>query len=135
MKDVLERAGITGKISMSGNGYPVCWHSGKVRYVHQVVCETFHGPKPEGMEVLHLDDDKTNYDPSNLKWGTPSENRKMARGRGKNTRHKLTMPDVAQIRAFRRIKPYGYAPIMAEKFGISVHHVYEVARGRRGIWT
>jgi hypothetical protein len=126
---------IKGKINVSGNGYPVCWHSGKVRYVHEVVCEAFHGPRPEGMEVLHLDDDKTNYDPSNLRWGTSSENRKMARGRGKNTRHKLTMADVAQIRAFRRIKPYGYAPIMAEKFDLTVQHIRDVAVAKKGIWT
>ena len=121
------------KISMSGNGYPVVYKDGKVRHVHELVCEAVHGPRPEGMEVLHLDDDPTNNNPTNLRWGTRSENMKMVRGKAKN--HKLNHLDVAQIRAFRRVKPYGYAPIMAEKFNVTVQHIRDVAVGKGGLWA
>jgi hypothetical protein len=42
--------------------------------VHVAVAEAFLGPRPEGLEVRHLDDDKSNNYLSNLAWGTPTEN-------------------------------------------------------------
>lgn len=42
--------------------------------VHQLVAETFVGPRPDGLEVRHLDGDYTNNRLSNLKYGTKSEN-------------------------------------------------------------
>lgn len=36
------------------------------KVVHVLVCLAFHGPKPSGYEVRHLDDIKTNNIPSNL---------------------------------------------------------------------
>lgn len=43
-------------------------------YMHHVVAELAHGPRPEGLDVLHRDDVKANNDPSNLYYGTESEN-------------------------------------------------------------
>lgn len=45
-----------------------------VTYVHYIVCRTFHGPRPDGHQTRHLDDDKSNCSASNLCWGTPAEN-------------------------------------------------------------
>lgn len=42
--------------------------------IHRLICTAFHGECPEGMECLHIDDDKLNNTPSNLKWGTRSQN-------------------------------------------------------------
>ena len=43
--------------------------------IARLVCEAFHGPAPEGKNlVLHGDDDPANNKPSNLKWGTSEEN-------------------------------------------------------------
>lgn len=42
--------------------------------VHVLVALAFHGPRPEGMEVRHLDGTRTNNRPENLAWGTHSEN-------------------------------------------------------------
>lgn len=44
------------------------------RYIHHLVAESFHGVRPDGMEVRHLDGDPTNNAAANLKWGTSSEN-------------------------------------------------------------
>lgn len=60
------------------NGYlhfGVCIH-GKQHgaYAHQMVCEAFHGPAPEGQEVRHLNGDPSDNRPENLCWGTKSEN-------------------------------------------------------------
>jgi hypothetical protein len=42
--------------------------------VHVLVCEAFHGPRPEGMQVRHLNGNETDNRASNLAWGTRSEN-------------------------------------------------------------
>lgn len=44
------------------------------RYVHVIVLEAFLGPRPDGLEALHFDDDPTNNTVPNLRWGTRSEN-------------------------------------------------------------
>lgn len=43
--------------------------------VHRMVLEAFVGPCPEGMEALHWNDTPGENYLTNLRWGTPSENR------------------------------------------------------------
>jgi hypothetical protein len=47
---------------------------GNSRLVHQLVCEAFHGSRPEGLEVRHLDGDCVNNAATNVAWGTRSQN-------------------------------------------------------------
>lgn len=43
--------------------------------VHILVCQEFNGPPPYiGAQVRHLDDNKSNFDPSNLCWGNATNN-------------------------------------------------------------
>lgn len=42
--------------------------------VHILVCEAWHGMRPEGMVCRHLDGNPTNNSPDNLTWGTHAEN-------------------------------------------------------------
>ncbi len=52
-------------------------HFGNMK-VHRLVCEAFHGPAPFARAVvIHLDEDATNNQPSNLRWGTQKENLNM----------------------------------------------------------
>jgi len=45
------------------------------RKVHTLVTTAFHGPRPSpAHQVRHLDGDKANNRPSNLRWGTAIEN-------------------------------------------------------------
>jgi hypothetical protein len=39
-----------------------------------LVCEAFHGPRPEGCQCMHLDGNPQNNNISNLAWGTIYEN-------------------------------------------------------------
>lgn len=50
---------------------------GNSRLVHQLVLEAFVGPRPEGMEVLHLNHQPTDNRLANLRYGTRSENLRM----------------------------------------------------------
>lgn len=43
-------------------------------HVHELVCRAFHGKPKAGQVVLHKDDDRSNNRPSNLRWGSQSEN-------------------------------------------------------------
>lgn len=44
------------------------------RTVHSLVAEAFIGPRPQGLQVRHLDGTKENNCKENLKYGTPLEN-------------------------------------------------------------
>lgn len=45
------------------------------RMVHQVVCHQWHGPRPSAQhEVCHINGDKLDNRPENLRWGTRKDN-------------------------------------------------------------
>ena len=46
----------------------------KNRLVHQLILETFVGPRPLGMQALHKDDNRSNNHLDNLYWGTHLQN-------------------------------------------------------------
>lgn len=59
-------------------GYPtvVLYRCGgrRTQYIHHLVAEAFIGPRPEGLEIRHLDGDPANCVVANLAYGTQSEN-------------------------------------------------------------
>lgn len=95
---------------------------GKRQYVHSLICEAFHGPRPPGMECRHLDDDGENNRPDNLAWGMSAENKADALRNGRralgarNGRSKLNWPIVDSIReeTARGEKPV----VLARKHGV-----------------
>lgn len=66
------------KTSLNGKGYPCVVLYGpdgpKNFKVHNIVALVFHGPRPEGMVARHLDGNQLNNVPSNIVYGTYSEN-------------------------------------------------------------
>lgn len=96
----------------------------KSRRVHQLVCEAFHGVKPEGHQVAHNDGDKLNNRPENLRWATPRENchDKYQHGRMHQSSgeldgmHKLKTDQVLEIR--RRYAAGEAQPVLAKEFGV-----------------
>lgn len=87
------------------DGYPrVCVpHNGGARrsvHVHVLVASAFLGPRPEGHDVAHVDDDRANPRLENLLYITHAENMASVDVSGeRNGRAKLTEKDVAAIRA------------------------------------
>lgn len=75
--------------------------------VHSIIWEAFNGPVPKGLEINHIDLDKTNNALSNLELLTHKENVQHAyrvgnfeKNRGeKNPRAKLTSQQVREIRS------------------------------------
>lgn len=90
-------------------GYPTVSHYPGGKHcpigVHIVVCETFHGPAPEGHEVAHEDGDPGNPRAGNLRWSTHADNMadKVRHGTAQqgeaSANHKLTESEVLSIRA------------------------------------
>lgn len=53
---------------------------GKLRFEHCVVWENANGVIPDGMQIHHIDHDKTNNDLSNLQLVTPLEHKRIHSG-------------------------------------------------------
>jgi len=56
------------------DGYLRAWHNGRLHLLHRVIAELALGPCPDGMQVDHMDGDKLNNNPLNLRYCSPSQN-------------------------------------------------------------
>lgn len=100
------------------------------RQVHHLVLEAFVGPRPEGMDGLHWDDDNQNNHLGNLRWGTPKENKVDAK---RNHRLKfyrgnehpmsiLKVEDVVKIRSL--VREGSKQTEVARMFGVSASTIW-----------
>lgn len=107
------RAGriISQRINRDGYACATLYRHGKKRghLVSRVICAAFHGPPPSPTHhAAHIDGDRQNNRPGNLRWATPVENEadKIAHGthrRGEGmTTAKLNEDKVRAIRADTR---------------------------------
>ena len=97
LRQTLSSAGGYPVVAMSSNGYA------GPRYVHHLVALAFHGPRPAGLEVRHLNGIAADCLPGNLAWGTHAENQQDQLRHGTNARaakthciygHLLTPPNL-----------------------------------------
>jgi len=102
--------------------------------IHRLVAEAFLGPGQEGMEIRHLDNNKTNNTPGNLAWGTRQENvddRTASGGywwRGEKHRSaRLTEEQVREIRRLAGRVPYR---VLAARFGVAEVTAQQAGSGR-----
>lgn len=111
---------------------------GRSRLVHHLVLEAFVGPRPNGMEACHTDDDFSNNALSNLRWDTPSSNvadrirnGKQPRGE-RHGRSKITADTVRAIRAEHAAGGISQVALAA-KHGLDQRLVSRIIRRER--WT
>lgn len=106
--------------------------TGTTRNVHELVCLSFHGPKPDTKhEVRHLDGDARNNRPSNLEWSTTTTNQRDRLRHGTDMRgekhpgHKLTNTDALDIKMSS--EP---GVILAERYCVSTSLVSAIKTGK-----
>ncbi len=58
------------------------------RFVHQLILETFVGPRPDGHEVDHINRDPADNRADNLRWVTKSMNMRNMLGRSKCSKYR-----------------------------------------------
>lgn len=59
---------------VGGHRYPRVSIGREKRYIHVMVAEAFHGPRPDGLLALHADDDPDRPHAENLSWGSHAQN-------------------------------------------------------------
>lgn len=119
-------------------GYPTVqlWkdRTRKLRTVHQLMMESFVGPRQQGIEVDHIDGNKLNNSLNNLEYVSKRENlrRRDALGlthRGERTGgSKLKDSNITEILSLR-YKGESYSSI-AKKLGVSTTAIFNAAKGR-----
>lgn len=103
-------------------------------FVHTLVLTAFGGPKPEGTECCHNDNNPANNIPGNLRWGTPSSNRLDRPNRGVKIRGELNRNSKLNADAARAIRAdTRLSKAIAADFGISPSTVQRIRRGQ--IWA
>lgn len=109
-------------------------HKARQFSAHAIVAEAFIGPRPAGMQVNHIDGDKSNNRVSNLEYLTPYDNVQHAksiglydkRGTG-NGRAKLTEADIPEIR--RRLTAGDGNKEIAINYGVSDASIWWIRKG------
>lgn len=104
---------------------------GKRHFVHTIVAEAFHGPKPNGLQVNHSNGLKADNRPENLEYMTVQQNLTHAYTVLGHF-HKLTMQQATQIRALE--KSGRSRRSIAKEFGVSASHVWAIWKRRCHNW-
>jgi hypothetical protein len=128
MKPILGIRGYLGVNVCTGDGKP------RRRPIHELVLETFVGPRPPDMQCRHLDGNRTNNRLSNLAWGTTQENADDRQRHGTTRRGsrqhlaKLTEEDVRRIR--QMASKGRLSGQIAREFGIHASTVRKAVTGK-----
>jgi len=131
------------KIQIDARGYRKLSvsHSGRCHnhYLHHIVAELAHGPRPDGHIVCHRDDDKSNNWPANLYYGTPSENNADSKRNGRfrpargERQGKARLTEL-QVRAARQLDKMGVPRrLIAYAVGISPKNISSIITGK--LWS
>lgn len=103
-------------------------------YMQRLIAATFLGPRPDGMDVCHKDDDKTNNRATNLKYDTHAANQREASERGLSAfgeRNGMVRLGEAQVAEIRMARAAGVRGIdLARQYGISKAQVSRIGTGR-----
>ena len=131
------------KTNTGTNGYKylVLRRNGRsvTSYIHRLVALTFIGPRPEGLEIRHLNGNRDDNRIENIRYGTRSENRQDSRKHGtlcfgeKQGCSKLTWQQVLDIRAAYSTGRWTQIRI-ARAYGVSRQHVCDIVNYKKWAW-
>lgn len=109
------------------NGYAnvMLSHQNKRRLIccHTLVLLAFVGPKPPGADACHLNDDRSDNRPSNLRWDTHANNCRDCYV-NRRRRSRLTPEQAIEIRQMRS-QGYTYRSI-ASHFNVAMFTIYSI---------
>jgi hypothetical protein len=120
----------------SWKGYSRMMIGGVMRYVHQVILETFVGPRPPGMECRHLDGNPGNNRLANLCWGTCKENTADTRKHGRfnpvrGEKHVMAVLTSEQVRDTLTLVNSGLSRReVAKRFGVANLTINRIVSGQ-----
>lgn len=103
--------------------------------VHRLVAEAFLGPGPKGHDVCHLNHDRTDNRPENLKYGTRSENCKMSSANYGHWR-KGVKPATTKLKEHQNLEIVAryaagaYQQDIAKEYGVTQGLVSKIIRTR-----
>lgn len=125
---------------LSSKGYGGLWYKGVNYKTHRLAYETWVGPIPEGLHILHSCDNPPCINPEHLRPGTNDENvqDKMNRdrhgyGRMQGSRHGRSKLTEEEVILMRESHQNGIdAKQLAATYGVSPDHVRLILR--RGVW-
>lgn len=110
---------------------------GKYRtvFLHHLVAAAFHGPRPKGHVVRHLNGNPLDSRPSNLRYGTHKDNVRDAIAHGtqvRGSRQHLAKLDEAAVAEIKRRYVFGeaLASHLASEFGITKTTMSDLIKGR-----
>lgn len=98
------------------------------RYIHDLVCLAFKGPKPIGHHVDHINGNRSDNREVNLRYLTIKAN--TSKPGEKNGFSKLTEDVVLLIRSKYKRRTYGIYKL-GEEFGVHPAHVYDIVTRKR----
>ena len=131
MRTVPERILKPGRFCKCGHVSVVLGRGTPGRPVHQLVALTFIGPRPDGLDILHINGNPIDNRVENLMYGTRTENILDVYFQEKAWR-KLTIYDVVEVR--RLLKKGMRGVDIASMLGISQSIVSNIKCGRSFAW-
>jgi hypothetical protein len=127
------------KHTVNGQGYEylTITKDGKQysQIVHTIVAKNFLGPRPEGLQVNHIDGVKTNNHVSNLEYCTPKQNSQHSVDMGlkkpmRNEEHPLCRLSDKTVKEIRKLKGHISPKYVGHTFGVSMRHVQRIWSGK-----
>lgn len=115
------------EVTLCGEGNRYCFR------VHQLVCRTFHGERPEGKdEIGHIDGVRSNNTAANLRWVTKAENYADRNAHGthnKGVNNGAAKLDPLKVQAVHILSEHLPSRKVAMVLGISKSQVGNILRG------
>ena len=118
-----------GGTNDSAGGYGQFKLNGRMRLAHRVSYDLYKGDVPDNMMVLHTCDNRRCVNPHHLRLGTAKDNAQDMVLKGREGQSKLTVEQVAQIKAL--LQESLPQKIIADRFGISQSEVSHINNGHR----
>lgn len=113
--------------------YVVLGHGAVGSPVHQLVARAFHGPRPKGQEVRHLDGDPQNNRADNLSYGTRTENLLDIYRTGGARPGGLNASQALDI--FRRLQKGERGVDLAKEYNVSTSCISAIKKRRTFAWA